>query len=586
MQTRPQPQLRATRRMPQPASERRSHESAQPAPMFDASATTADIIVETLIAWGAPYVFGMVGDGINPLIEALRKRQDRIRYIGVRHEEAAAFMASGIAKYSGRLGVCMGTTGPGAIHLLNGLYDAHFDSAPVLAITGTTFHDLIGTRFMQSVDTLALMQDVAVYNIGVTSPEHALIVANRACRAALGHHDVAHLTVAKDVQNEPLGEARPSSENHGLRTSSAWSRIAPSPAAETLRKAADLLNAGQRVAILAGQGALHARSEVAATAERLAAPVAKAMLGKAVLPDDSPLTTGGIGHFGTQPTEWVMRHCDTLLILGSTMPWIDAYPAPGQARAVQVDLDPDRIGLRYPVEIGLAGDVKATLAALLPLLERKVDRGFLEQAHTRMGAWNRLLDKVEAIEREPLRPQMVMRALGDTLAPDAIIALDCGANTHWAARHLRLREHQRLSGTGLLATMGPGLPFAIAAQLCHPQRQCVAIVGDGGFAMLMAELSTAVALQLPVKIVLLRNGILAEVRFEQEGIGFREFGCELPPIDFAAFARACGAEGYRCRTAAELRATFTAALASPSAALIEVEVDPDEKPVKAHELKA
>ena len=549
-------------------------------------ATTADILVDTLIAWGAPFVFGIVGDGINPVIEALRKRQDRIRYIGVRHEEAAAFMASGFAKHTGKLGVCLGTTGPGAVHLLNGLYDAHYDGAAVLAITGTTFHDLGGVRFMQSIDTKALMQDVACFNVEITGPAHALIVANRACRAALGERGVAHVTIAKDVQAEPLSADKPSMENHGGRTSDAWLPLADTPAREQLQAAADVLNRGSKVAILAGQGALGAREEVLAIAARLAAPVAKALLGKAVIPDDSAYSTGGIGHLGTRASEWAMHHCDTVLILGSTMPWIDSYPKAGAARGVQVDLKADRIGLRYPVDVGLVGDTKETLRALLPMLTAKPDRSFLTAAQAQLRDWNALLERVESSARTPLRPQMVIRALSDALADDAVICLDCGANTHFAARHIRLRAGQSFTGTGMLASMGPGLSFAIAAQLAWPARQCVCVVGDGGFAQLMAELTTAVQQQLPVKIIILKNNSLAEVKFEQRDLGNVEYGCDLSPIDFVAFAKACGADGFRCARPDEVRSAIASTLHSPRAAILEALVDANEPPLKPAQLQA
>jgi pyruvate dehydrogenase (quinone) len=568
-------------------AETRSAISEQPLPpAFADDETTADIIVETLITWGATHVFGIVGDGINSFIEALRKRQDRIRYVGVRHEEAAAFMASGFAKHSGRLGVCVGTTGPGAIHLLNGLYDAAFDGAPVVALTGLTFHDLTGVRYQQSVDTVRLMQDVALYNEEVTGPEHAIIIANRACRAALGDRGVAHLTVAKDVQMMKRSSDRKSMRNPGVRSSSSWTTPLPVAPAEQIRAAAEILKAGRRVAILAGQGALHAREEVTQLADALGAPVAKSLLGKAVLADDSPLTTGGIGDLGTAPSSWAMKSCDTVMIIGCTMPWEEYYPTPGQARGIQIDLKPDRIGLRYPVEVGLVGDVKATLATLLPMLQRKSDRSFLTEAQRRMSDWNALLDEVEGTARTPLRPQMVVHALSDLMADDAVISLDCGANTHFAARCLRLRANQRLTGTGMLASMAPGLPFAISAQLAYPGRQSVAVVGDGGFAMLMAELSTAVAQSLPVKIVLLKNNSLAEVRFEQQEIGNPAYGCDLPPIDFVAFAKACGADAFRCTRPDEIRPAIQAALSSSKPALVEALVDADEKPTRPNDLKA
>jgi pyruvate dehydrogenase (quinone) len=568
------------------ASETASNVVPQAQTASDDNLNTADIIVETLINWGATHAFGIVGDGINSIIEALRKRRDQIRYIPVRHEEAAAFMASGFAKHTGRLGVCVGTTGPGAIHLMNGLYDAALDGAPVVALTGLTFHDLRGVRFQQGVDTVKLMEPLATYNEEVTGPQHALLVANRACRAALGNRGVAHLAVSKDVQMMKLAADKRSMRNPGARSSSSWSPPLPVPPIDQLHAAADVLNAGTRIAVLAGQGALPAREEVTQLADVLSAPVAKALLGKGVLPDDSPFTTGGIGDLGTAPSSWAMRNCDTVLILGSTMPWEEYYPKPGQARGVQIDLRPDRLGLRYPVEVGLTGDVKGTLQALLPLLQRKTDRDFLGEAQQRMTDWNSLLERVETTQRSPLRPQMVIRAVSDLLDDDAVISLDCGANTHFAGRCLRLRRNQRITGTGMLASMAPGLSYAIAARLAYPDRQSVAIVGDGGFAMLMAELSTAVGQGLPVKIILLKNNSLAEVKFEQEEIGNPEYGCALPPIDFVAFARACGADGFHCERPDEVRPAIQSALRSPRAALVEAVVDADEKPTKPDELKA
>ena len=560
------------------------HRVSQPEGGAADTDTTADIIVNTLLEWDVDHVFGMVGDGINPLIEALRQRRDKIRFIGVRHEEAAAFMASGWAKATGRLGVCMATTGPGAVHLMNGLYDAHFDGAPVLAITGLTFHDLLGTRFMQSVSTTALMEDVALYNTVVTGPRHALIVTDIACRSALGGRGVAHLTISKDTQAERLANDKASTENHGLRTSTNWSRPAPTPSSADLQAAADLINAGTRVAILAGQGALGATAELEQLASRLNAPVAKALLGRAALPDDSPFSTGGIGHLGTVPSEEAMHSCDALLIIGSTMPWVDSYPKPGAARCVQIDMKADRIGLRYPADVGLVGDTTSTLRALLPMLRQK-DDAFLRESQARVTQWNRLLDQVAATQRVPLRPQSVIRAISNALAPDAIVCLDCGANTHFAARFLTLRRGQQLVATGMLATMAPGLPFAIAAQLANPGRQVVAIVGDGGFAMLMAEMSTAVKNQLPIKIFLLRNDALAEVLFEQRELGNPTYGCELGGIDYGQVATACGAQGFQCAAPGELAQAVQATLRATGPALLEARVDAQEPPSMPHKLK-
>jgi pyruvate dehydrogenase (quinone)/pyruvate decarboxylase len=403
--------LASVARSAQTASSSQAHD----VPSTDPELTTADVLIETLIRWDVEFVFGIVGDGINSIIEALRKRQDKIRFIAVRHEEAAAFMASGYAKHTGKLGVCLATTGPGAVHLMNGLYDAKMDSTPVLAITGSTFHDLGGTHFMQSVDTQALMRDVSIYNIAITGPIHAGIVGNLACRSALGERGVAHVTIAKDTQALKLRADKPSMENHGLQTLNGLAFSHPVPDAERLKQAAALINEGQKVAILVGQGALGARDEVTQLAMKLNAPVAKALLGKGVLADDSPYTTGGIGHLGTEPSDFIMHACDTLLILGSTMPWVDSYPKPGQARAIQIDLKPEHMGIRYPVEVPLVSDVKATLAALLPLLQPK-ENGFLKEAQNRMRDWRALLDRVCAVARTPLRPQMVMRELSNHCA--------------------------------------------------------------------------------------------------------------------------------------------------------------------------
>ncbi len=565
---------------------------ATPAPVTHGPAThgpdpsTVEIVVDVLVGWGVTHAFGIVGDGINPLIEALRKREREIAFVGVRHEEAAAFMASGVFKHGGGLGVCVSTTGPGAIHLLNGLFDARLDGSPVLAVTGSTFHDMGGMRYPQSVDTVRLMQEVALFNEQVSGPAHALHVVDRACRAARDARGVAHLTIAKDVQTLRLSEDRPSVRFERSPLASVWSDGDGMPTPAQLASAADILNRGQRVAILAGQGCLGAGPELERLADTLAAPVAKAYLGKAVLPDDHPLTTGGIGHLGTLPSRQAMAECDTVLILGSTMPWTDYYPAPGQARAVQVDRLADRIGLRMAVDLGLVGDMRATLSALQPLLRRRDDRRFLVLAQNRMRDWNALLRQVEGTQKHPrLRPQAVVRAFGE-LAPDrAMFSLDCGANTQFAARHITLRAGQDWTGTGTLVTMASGLPLAIAGAFTHPDRPSLAVVGDGGLAMLMAELSTAVLHRLDLKVLVLNNDSLAEVRFEQRDIGYPEYGCALGHIDFAAYARAVGAAGFRCATTGEVGPAIRAALATPGPALIDAIVDADEPPVAPMDLR-
>lgn len=547
---------------------------------------TADILVETLIAWGATQGFGIVGDGINPIIEALRKQQDRIAFVGVRHEESAAFMVSATAKHTGRIGVCLATTGPGAAHLVNGLYDACGDNAAVVAITGSTFHDLGGLHFMQGVDTLKLMEDVTLFNEQVSGPARAVLVVNRACRAALSGRGVAHLTIAKDVQATKLAADKPSTENHGRRTSSSWSPPRGTPPAKPLRAAADVLNAGARVAILAGAGCFGAQPELCRAAKTLAASIAKAGLAKALLPEEDPLTTGGIGHLGPQPSMWTMQNCDTVLILGSMMPWMDHYPKPGQARGPQVDAKADPIGVKYPVEVGLTGDMKATLSALQPLLRTKSDRVFLGEAQRRMRDWNGLLDQIAATQRGPrLRPQTACYALSDLAPANAVFSLDTGANTHLAARMIRIREGQRWSETGTLASLASGLPYAMAAAFAFPDRPSIAVVGDGGFAMLMGELSTAVLHRRNVKVMVLNNDTLAEVRFEQRELGNLEFGCQLAHIDFAAVATAFDAQGFKASTVADLRPAIAAWLASPGVAVLAVQVDPDEEVLTPEKLR-
>lgn len=541
-----------------------------------ATDNTADIIVSKLIAWNVRMVFGLTGDGVIPIVEALRKKKDKIRYITVRHEESAAFMASGYAKYTGRLGVCLATTGPGAVHLMNGLYDAAMEGASVLAITGIVDHDLLGTQFTQEVDTVKMLQDLSVYNQTITGPIHAQTVVDLACRNALTVPGVSHITVCTDVQNMPFSEDKPSKKAGHLTGSSIFQPRIDVPGDDELDKAAATLDAGSKIVILAGRGALTARTEVEQLAEKLGAPVAKALLGKALLADDSPYTTGGTGNLGTMPSKQLMQECDTLLILGSNMPHLEYYPE--KAVGIQIDRDPRRIGLRYPVTLGLHGDVKATLQALLPRLKRKTDRGFLQLAQSRMKDWKAILEKVENPGATPIKPQYLVSQVSRLISDDAVVAIDTGAHTVFTARHWQLRPKQQLAVCGNLASMAPGLPYALAAQLAYPGRQCVAMVGDGSFTMLMGELATAVLYNLPVKIVLFKNNELAMDRFEQADAGVQDYGIALQPIDFAKIAQACGAEGYTCKDPGTLTATLRQALASAHPAVIQVEVDPDEKP--------
>ena len=543
--------------------------------------TAADILIETLHDWGVEVVFGLPGDGINGIMEALRTRQDRIRFVQVRHEEAAAFMATGYAKYTGRLGVCLATSGPGGIHLLNGLYDAALDGQPVLAITGMPYHDLIGTRTQQDVALDRLFMDVAKFNERIMGPAHVENVTDLACRTALAYRGVAHLTFPVDIQEMKAGAPR-SPRNVAHHTSDVPGRSAGWPPEDQLRRAAAVLEAGSKVAILAGRGALHASDELEAVADRLGAPIVKALLGKASVRDDSPYTTGGIGLLGTRPSQEAMEECDTLLMVGTSFPYIEFLPKPGQARAVQIELDPIRLGLRYPVEVGLVGDSRATLGALLPLLSHRTDRGFLEKAQARMRKWRTLMDEQGSRPDAPMKPQVLARELGLRLAGDAIVSCDSGTITTWWARHIPARRGQMHAVSGNLASMGCALPYAIAAQIAYPDRQVVAFVGDGGFSMLMAEFATCVKYRLPVKVVVVKNNTLGQIKWEQMVfLGNPEYGCELHPIDFALFAEACGGTGMTIEDPAECGGALDAALAAPGPVIVQGVVDSLEPPMPA-----
>ena len=542
--------------------------------------TAADVLIETIQEWGVDVIFGLPGDGINGIMEALRKRQDKIRFIQVRHEEAAAFMACGYAKYTGKLGCCLATSGPGGIHLLNGLYDAKLDGQPVLAITGLHYHDLINTWAQQDVELDKLFMDVAVYNNRIMGPEHVEPAADLACRTALAYRGVAHITIPTDIQEKELSRKGRSKRNRPHHTSEVYAESARLPNENDLRRAADILNAGKKIAILAGRGANHAGDQLEQLAEKLGAPIIKALLGKECVPDDSPYTTGGIGLLGTKPSQDALESCETLLIVGTSFPYIEFYPKPGKARAVQIELDPKRVGLRYPIEVGLVGDSQRTLEKLLPLLDRKEDRDFLKEAQEGMEKWWALMEKRGTRQDKPMKPQVLAWELGKRLSSTAIVSGDSGTNTTWLARQIRARRGQRFSLSGNLASMANGLPYAIAAQIAYPERQCIAFVGDGGFSMLMAELATAVKYQLPIKVVIVKNNTLGQIKWEQMVfMGNPEYGCELQPIDFVKFAEACGAAAFRIEDPSECGRVLDEALGTPGPVIVEAVVDPYEPPM-------
>jgi pyruvate dehydrogenase (quinone) len=537
----------------------------------------AGILVDSLMAWGVDTVFGLPGDGINGVMEAIRTRQDRIRFVQVRHEESAALMACAHAKLTGRLGCCLATTGPGGVHLLNGLYDAKADGAPVIAITGLPYHDLIDTFTQQDVDHTKLFQDVALYSARIMSPSHVENVAGIACRTALTRRGVAHLAIPVDVQEEPESHVKPSARNIAHHTSFSPARDIRLPQDDDIARAAKLLNGARRVAILAGQGAKNARAELLRTADLLGAPIVKALLGKAVVPDDHPLTTGGIGLLGTRPSQEAMEACDALLIVGSTFPYIEYYPKPDQARGVQIDRDPQRIGLRFPAEVGLVGDARASLELLNAGLTRKTDRSFIEKAQSGMQAWRELLRRSVERPGAPMKPGRIARDLGDRLAPDAIVAWDSGHNTGLLARYVEAKPDQIFFGSGLMATMACAVSYAVAAALVYPQRQVVAFTGDGGLSMLLGELATIVRYKLPIKIVVVKNNTLGQIKWEQMlFLGNPEYECDLTPIDFVKVAEGFGIRGYRIEDPDDCGRVLDEALAHAGPVLVEALIDPNE----------
>ena len=546
-----------------------------------ANPTGADVLIETLMDWGVDTIFGLPGDGINGILEALRVREKDIRFIQVRHEEAAAFMACAYAKYTGRLGCCLATSGPGAIHLLNGLYDAKHDGQPVLAITGLPFHDLIHTFSQQDVQTDRLFEDVARYNVRVMGTAHVANVANIACRTAMSHRCVAHIAFPVDMQSMALSSDVRTARNVPKHNSVLPSFEASIPDPACIDAAARVLNDGKKIVILAGRGALGAGRELEALAAKLGAPIVKPLLGKACVPDDSPFTTGGIGLLGTRPSQEAIESCDTLLMVGTSFPYMEFMPKPGQARAVQIDMDPVRIGIRYPVEAGIVGDSTIAIQQLMPKLDQH-DQAFLQKAQEGMKDWNELMVTRGTVQETPMKPQVVAHELNKLLKDDAIVSCDSGTITTWWARHIHVRRGQMHSVSGNLATMACGLPYTIAAQVAHPGRQCVAFVGDGGFTMLMGELATAVKYKLPIKIVIIKNNTLGQIKWEQMVfLGNPEYGCELQPIDFVKIAEACGARGFTIEDPARCGDILREALNTEGPVVIEAVVDQLTPPMPA-----
>ncbi|HEX8704352.1 MAG TPA: thiamine pyrophosphate-requiring protein [Myxococcaceae bacterium] len=546
--------------------------------------TVSDFLIERLREWGVRRVFGYSGDGINGILAALQRAGEPIEFIQPAHEELAALMASGHARFTGEVAVCMATSGPGAIHLLNGLYDAKLDHQPVVAIVGQQPTSGMGGGTQQEVDLLSLFKDVAsAYVQQINSPEQARHVIDRAFRVAHARRTVTCIIIPHDVQSEPAVEKPP--HEHGHHHSSAGytaPRVVPTEA--DLRRAAQVLNAGQKVAILVGAGALGAADEVADVAERLGAGVAKALLGKAVLPDDLPWVTGSVGWLGTSASNRMMRECDTLLMVGSGFPYTEFLPKEGQARGVQIDLDASMLAMRYPMEVGLVGDAAQTLAALAPMLEHKQDRGWREQLQSWKAEWERTVEERAHAPANPLNPQRVLHSLSERLPDGAILAADSGSAAVWLARNIRIRRGMMASLSGTLATMGCAVPYAIAAKLAHPGRPVIALVGDGAMQMIgLNALLTAAKYRDrwsdPRLIVLvLNNRDLNYVTWEQRSMGGApKFPTtqDLEDLPYAKLAELMGLQGVRIESPDQVDAAWERALAANGPFVIDAVVDPN-----------
>jgi pyruvate dehydrogenase (quinone) len=541
--------------------------------------TAADLLIDTICRWGVEVIFGLPGDGILGIVEALYRRRDQIRFVEVRHEEAAALMACGYAKFTGKIGACLGTSGPGGVHLLNGLYDAKLDGQPVLALTGNQVHDLSDTYGQQDVPLDRLFSDVAVYNTRIMGPGHVENAANLACRTAITQRGVAHITFPVDLQSQLVNRGRAIPD---LADQTAGQSVQRGllPYEGDLRQAVEILNSGKKVAILAGRGALGASAELEYVSEILGAPIVKAFMGKAAVPDDNPNTTGGLGPLGTAPSRQVMQSCDTLLLVGTSFPYSEYLPRPGKVRAIQIDIDPKRIGLRYPVQVGLIGDAQRTLKELLPMLSHNPDRRFLEKAHSEMRTWLGLMEERAMGIEKPLKPQKVARELSECLDENTILSCDIGAVAAWWARQIRAKRGQMHAISGNMASMGSGLPYAIAAQIAYPDRTSVAFQGEGGFSMFMAEFTTCVKYELPIKVIVIKDRDVWQSRGDHLSL-YHSRGDEdaSSSIDLALFARACGATGLVIDTPEDCRMILEQAFATPGPVIVEARVDPQEKPV-------
>jgi pyruvate oxidase len=533
--------------------------------MFRTSA--GDYMMDLLIDWGVDHIYGMPGDSINTLIESIRKVKDQINFIQVRHEEAGALAAAAYAKLTGKLGVCMGIAGPGAIHLLNGLYDAKLDKAPVLAIVGQVETDLMGTDFFQEVDLAYLFKDVAVYSQMVMSAEQLPAVLNQAIRTAYDKKGVSVLIIPDDI---PRFEV----ERHARLTSSFYVQSNILPQEKDVKKAVEILNEAKRPVILAGKGARDASQSLLTFAEKMKAPIVLSLPGKGVI----PFCLGGLGLIGTKPATLAMEEADTLIMIGTSFPFTGYLPK--NAKTIQLDNDPSQIGKRYAVDVGLAGDSYQTLQNLITLVENHNDGSFLNKCQTNLIEWRQKLHEQEQDDSIPIKPQRVINALQKVAEDDAILSVDVGNVTVWMARHFNM-TNQKFVISSWLATLGCGLPGAIAGKVAYPDKQVFAICGDGGFQMMMNDFVTAVKYDLPLVVIVLNNHKIAMIKFEQEVMGNAEFGTDLHNPDFARYADICGGIGYHVEQPEELLPVLNKAISAKKPCIVDVIVDASEAPLPA-----
>jgi pyruvate dehydrogenase (quinone) len=555
------------------------------------SETVGDFVIKRITEWGLKRIYGYPGDGINGLIGAIDRAGDKIEYIQVRHEEMAAFMACAHAKFTGEVGICLATSGPGAIHLLNGLYDAKLDHQPVVAVVGQQARAAIGGDYQQEVDLLTLFKDVAHEYVHMASSAAQIRhLVDRAIRIARAERTVTCIIVPNDLQEMPAVPDPP--RVHGT-IHSGFDYCSPRviPKERDLRRAAEVLNAGTKVAMLVGAGALQATDEVIEVAEILGAGVSKALLGKAVIPDDLPFCCGSIGLLGTKPSWEMMSECDTLLMVGSSFPYSEFLPKEGKARGVQIDIDPRMLSIRYPMEVSLVGDSAETLRALVPYLEKKKDRSWRQKLEKEIQEWWIVLEARAMTEADPINPQRVFWELSSRLPDNCILTSDSGSAANWYARDLKIRRGMMASLSGTLATMGPGVPYAVAAKFAFPDRVAIALVGDG--AMLMNGVNELVTIanywrewsDPRLIVMVLANQDLNQVTWEQRALsGDPKFGASqrVPKFSFAGYADLIGLIGIRVEQPEEIGQAWDEALSASRPVVLDVQVDPEVPTIPPH----